>query len=164
MQLSTSQLNKAKEEFIKKQNHKCCICQEPISMGSDVHLDHCHQTGKVRGVLHRDCNTLEGILHSRFVRSGLRNRGVDYHMWLTNLVDYLQQPLGDRDYHPSHVTDQSKIFAKLVKHDQLELLGKYYSSEQLQNNTKSQLVKLYRKTFKNNPRCDFDNQKYNAVD
>ena len=48
-----------------KQDGLCAICQKPIDlqvMGnkSDYVVDHCHETGEIRGVLHRSCNAAEG--------------------------------------------------------------------------------------------------------
>ena len=45
----------------------CSICQTPISLIAGktkigkVHVDHCHSTGKVRGLLCTKCNTLLGM-------------------------------------------------------------------------------------------------------
>lgn len=39
------------------QQNKCAICEEELKAGSDVHVDHDHKTGKVRGILCRWCNT-----------------------------------------------------------------------------------------------------------
>lgn len=46
-------------EFIamsNKQNNKCAICGNDLDMGKLTHVDHDHKTGKVRGILCRNCN------------------------------------------------------------------------------------------------------------
>jgi len=51
----------SKEEFVeivRKQKGLCAICPKPLSTSD--HIDHCHGTGKVRGVLCRSCNLLLG--------------------------------------------------------------------------------------------------------
>lgn len=42
------------EEMLKGQNYLCAICN--INIDYNSHLDHCHETGKVRGILCRSCN------------------------------------------------------------------------------------------------------------
>jgi len=39
-----------------KQNKKCGICEIEIELGPKTHLDHDHETGKVRGFLCQKCN------------------------------------------------------------------------------------------------------------
>lgn len=34
----------------------CPICQKPLPVGKQRHIDHCHATGTIRGVLCRLCN------------------------------------------------------------------------------------------------------------
>jgi hypothetical protein len=47
---------KQRDILFKKQGGKCAICQkEPGSMTA-AHIDHCHKTGKVRGILCNVCN------------------------------------------------------------------------------------------------------------
>ena len=47
-----------------KQNGRCAICTTTDSGGrGDFHLDHCHDTGSVRGLLCSNCNV--GIGHFR---------------------------------------------------------------------------------------------------
>lgn len=41
------------------QNHKCAICQKPETT-KHLAVDHCHKTGKVRGLLCQVCNTSIG--------------------------------------------------------------------------------------------------------
>lgn len=38
------------------QNNSCAICKIKLAYGMQVHVDHCHTTGKVRGILCRWCN------------------------------------------------------------------------------------------------------------
>jgi hypothetical protein len=48
-----------KEELIKlqqKHNNKCALCFDSPSKNKKLHIDHCHQTGKVRGLLCFKCN------------------------------------------------------------------------------------------------------------
>lgn len=51
------------EEMLKEQLGGCAICETTISYGSkSLAVDHCHQTGKVRGLLCTACNTALGLL------------------------------------------------------------------------------------------------------
>jgi hypothetical protein len=46
--------------ILEKQNNKCCICGSGDSntrMTSFLFIDHCHESGKVRGLLCNSCNT-----------------------------------------------------------------------------------------------------------
>jgi recombination endonuclease VII len=47
--------------MIEVQHSRCAICLCPIT-GSNKHTDHCHITGRVRGLLCRKCNTGIGML------------------------------------------------------------------------------------------------------
>ena len=45
-----------------EQDCKCGICCKTITKTKDRHIDHCHSTGKVRGILCSKCNTAIGLL------------------------------------------------------------------------------------------------------
>ncbi|WUN04179.1 endonuclease VII domain-containing protein [Streptomyces virginiae] len=47
-----------RERMIASQGGTCCICETAPA----VHVDHCHKTGRVRGVLCFNCNTAIGLL------------------------------------------------------------------------------------------------------
>lgn len=50
--------------LLEKQGHSCGICQVPFSsLKRRPHVDHCHSTGKVRGILCPNCNVTLG--HSK---------------------------------------------------------------------------------------------------
>jgi formate dehydrogenase maturation protein FdhE len=53
------------DEFIElynKQDGKCAICGNKPSTKRGLHIDHCHKTDKVRGLLCHGCNTAIGSL------------------------------------------------------------------------------------------------------
>lgn len=45
-----------------KQSGKCPVCKMSLPE-KDFQVDHSHATGRVRGLLHRACNTLLGLSH-----------------------------------------------------------------------------------------------------
>ena len=45
------------------QNGQCAICSKDLERVSrSTHIDHCHNTGKIRGILCHQCNTAIGLL------------------------------------------------------------------------------------------------------
>ncbi len=72
-------------EMLEKQLHTCAICKEPEKAMRNgkvqkLAVDHCHKTGKVRGLLCWICNTTLG------------KYGDDLYVW-ENFVIYLSQSL-----------------------------------------------------------------------
>jgi len=47
--------------LLKKQNNACAICKKLFQTDSDYHVDHCHDTKKVRGLLCPSCNKGLGL-------------------------------------------------------------------------------------------------------
>jgi len=45
-----------RDQMIEDQDGKCKICGDKLDMGKFTHVDHCHVSGKVRGVLCLACN------------------------------------------------------------------------------------------------------------
>ena len=42
--------------MVKVQDNKCAVCKEQCASGRHLAVDHCHESGKVRGLLCRSCN------------------------------------------------------------------------------------------------------------
>lgn len=61
------------EVMIQEQGGCCAICREP-SISESLAVDHCHRTGRIRGLLCRACNAGIGMLgdDARRVESALR--------------------------------------------------------------------------------------------
>lgn len=49
-----------KQEMMAKQNNSCAICKEPFVSTKHTHVDHCHNSTKIRGILCNRCNTALG--------------------------------------------------------------------------------------------------------
>jgi len=68
---SLKQLYGITSEFVNhlytQQEGDCAICKQPISLISGktkkgkAHVDHCHKTGKIRGLVCTKCNTVLGM-------------------------------------------------------------------------------------------------------
>lgn len=59
--LSARAAKAAYAELYKIQNGLCAICSQPEPYGRQLALDHCHDTGAIRGLLCTGCNMALGI-------------------------------------------------------------------------------------------------------
>lgn len=61
------------ELLLKKQNNNCAICGVSFLIKKSA-VDHCHTTGKVRGMLCRPCNSAIGLLgeNTRTLNAAIR--------------------------------------------------------------------------------------------
>lgn len=66
------------EEMLEEQDGECAICHNFCSSGRRLAVDHCHSTGKVRGLLCGNCNTGLGKFEDSIER-------------LQRAIEYLQQ-------------------------------------------------------------------------
>lgn len=58
-------------EMLKDQNGVCCICKQPPEEGKYFHVDHCHVSSDVKGLLCKNCN--HGLGNFKDNPSYLRN-------------------------------------------------------------------------------------------
>lgn len=99
-----------------KQGGLCAVCKKPIDlrvMGnkSDYVVDHCHESGEIRGVLHRSCNAAEGKVVNAAGRWGAKStKYSDVVPFLKQLVEYLEQAQleGTGLMYPDHKTPEEK--------------------------------------------------------
>lgn len=88
-----------RDELMKKDNI-CPLCGNRIRTGQAA-LDHDHTTGKVRGVLHLNCNGLEGR-----IMNWAKKSGVDPLKFLRNLISYVEQDFSHMPDHPRGSDEQ----------------------------------------------------------
>ena len=88
-----------------KQGKICPLCQAPIVKENTV-LDHDHDTGECRAVLHRGCNALLGKLENGRAINGLTEQEA-WEQWLSNVASYIKEAkMGV--LHPSHKSEDEK--------------------------------------------------------
>ena len=61
-----------REKLWKENNYCCPICGTKLSK-EDLALDHSHDTGLIRNTICSKCNSYEGMIKSKWKRSGLMN-------------------------------------------------------------------------------------------
>lgn len=85
----------------------CGICSTPINFTvqgrqSDYCVDHDHETGEIRGVLHRSCNAAEGKVANAAGCWGAKSMSFAARVaWLKQLIQYLEKP-GTGVMYPGH--------------------------------------------------------------
>lgn len=89
----------------------CPVCKTPIDMkikGEGV-IDHDHNTGEIRGVLHRSCNAALGKVDNAAGRWGAKS--MDYTAilaWLEGMLEYYKQPGTGMMYAMHKTADEKK--------------------------------------------------------
>ena len=100
-----------------KQDGLCPLCLKPIdtSIPREAVVDHNHDTGEIRGVLHRSCNASEGKVANAVGHWGCKS--MDYAniiAYLKRMVTYLENS-GTGYMYPEHKTAEQKAEATRIK-------------------------------------------------
>lgn len=108
MKLTARTLKTWRETTLAKQGNKCAICGLPLAT-ADAVGDHDHDTGNMRGVVHRSCNALLGKVENNYKRYGVKSLPAFLH----GAVRYLdpgrpQHP----EVYPTHKTEDEKRLAR----------------------------------------------------
>jgi hypothetical protein len=101
--LKASEVADYRNQLLAIQNHMCCLCNEIIEDGKAV-LDHDHRTGHVRGVLHRGCNAMEGVLINNMARNLMTWARLQELFRNIEAYQAQQQPV----LHPTHRTPEER--------------------------------------------------------
>ena len=101
--LKPSEVKDYREQLLAIQNHMCLLCDEIIEDGKAV-LDHDHKTGHIRGVLHRGCNAMEGVLVNNMARNLMTWARLELLFERIRWYQEQQQPV----IHPTHRTPEQR--------------------------------------------------------
>lgn len=104
--ITKAQIPLVKQKILERQNFKCELCSIDLVVATGC-LDHDHITGRIRGVLCRNCNGIEGKINNLTVRA---RRGAPKTHFLGKVILYWQKHETDRTglLHPIHLTEDEK--------------------------------------------------------
>lgn len=111
--VSRDQLKSIAIRSIKESGGVCPLCLHAIDLtktgrASDFVVDHDHETGEVRGYLHRSCNSAEGKVRNAVGQWGTKS--VSYSTiipWLERLLKYWAAE-GKGYMYPDHKTPEQR--------------------------------------------------------
>lgn len=113
--LKASQVALFRQRLADAQGNRCAICQQPLGENAplDPVLDHDHRTGAIRGVLHRGCNSLFGVIENNAPRYGVRNIPT----FTSGVAAYQRRHMVNVTglLHPTHKTEDEKRLARNKK-------------------------------------------------
>lgn len=103
--LKHAEVASVREAVSAKQGHRCAACAAPLKGrgAKKPALDHCHTSGRIRGVLCLNCNSMEGKLNN-IARRAMKDNP---EKWLMSILGYWKQPKYPL-LHPTHKTDAEK--------------------------------------------------------
>lgn len=110
--LKIREVREYRKKLLHEQKNICPLCSTEIFPGEDT-LDHNHETGHVRKVLHRSCNQVEGRILS-WIRRSRASKGEEL-KFLKNLVRYWSTECIQTPIHPNHKTDTDRKVSALRK-------------------------------------------------
>lgn len=98
------EIKELREEYLRIQSNLCALCKDALDLSEAV-LDHDHTSGRLRGVLHRGCNVMEGV-----ITNNMRRNKID-EIRLGSILAHLQAYQKDlKDLvHPTHLTPEEKL-------------------------------------------------------
>ena len=112
MKLKHSEIKAEREKRYEEQQGECLVCRCEIDAAYAV-LDHDHKTGRIRGVIHRDCNILLGKVENYTQYKGKRMATEGrIGLALAGMFDYMTDDYSDHPFHPKHLTADDKLRRK----------------------------------------------------
>lgn len=149
MQLKHKHIKEVREWMLIEQAYKCPLCGYPIDP-SDSALDHQHRTkletigvdgaGLVRGVLHRNCNSVEGQMLGKFKRSGVKD--IKFSDFLRNLAEYYDETNYNL-IHPNERKEPTKMGKRIFNRISVAYRMKYPKRKPLEYPKSGLLTKKF---------------------
>jgi hypothetical protein len=104
--LKASEVAQYRATMLREQDGHCALCGDRIEAGEVAVLDHDHKTGHCRGVLHRGCNSMLGVIENGRARYSLL--GGRLGRMLGRVFNYIHAIHEHRPLHPTHRTADEK--------------------------------------------------------
>lgn len=111
MKLLYRELAPFRKRLLTEQQGYCALCEQPID--GDAVLDHDHQSGIIRSVLHRGCNALLGKIENNMARNRVDIERLS--KFSSNLITYLTADSSTEMLHPTYKTKEELEMKKKKK-------------------------------------------------
>ena len=113
-QLKPSEVSSVLDQLVRKQKNRCGVCGKPFTARDKPVLDHCHDTGFIRGALHNSCNGAEGRVKTK---AKLGHKGVSAADYIIGLGKYLAEHKTPtyKLIHPTHKSEEQKRLERNAK-------------------------------------------------
>ncbi|AAP58703.1 35L [Xanthomonas phage Xp10] len=107
--ISAKEIAVVRQAISELQGGRCAICQGLLGDKAplDACLDHNHSTGAIRGVLHRGCNSVLGLVENNAKRYGVFARLIQFCAGLAGYLRIHEDNVTNL-LHPSHKTAEEK--------------------------------------------------------
>ncbi len=153
-QIQKEEVKKIRKFFHKKMNKGVCPVLKMSYQHEEMVVDHAHtanannlgkkeEAGLIRGVIHRQANTMEGKITNFFIRCGLHKMSITLPNFLRNLADFIEEPpmIYLKYIHPSE-----KGKSKNLKKTSINKLKKMYRNRYPNRKIPSVLIYKTKKT------------------
>ena len=119
MKLKYTEIQTEREKRFEEQKGICSLCGEAMDRDHSNALvrpvlDHCHHTGRVRAVIHGDCNVLLGKIEN-FTRFKGKSMSGRLAQALEGVYSYMSADYSDEPYHPKHRFPHDKEILRLKR-------------------------------------------------
>ena len=157
-QIKQDELIKIRRYFHKRQNGICPVLKMNYHFDEMV-VDHAHKSNAknlgtnegtlIRGVIHRQANTMEGKITNSFIRCGLHKFDITLPEFLRNLADFIENPpLVHKKYiHPSEAPKVPKLKKNSFKKIQKLYKAEYPNRKSLEYPKSQKLTKLLKDIY-----------------
>ena len=116
VRIARTQMRPIVVKLLNAQGGLCPLCRSIIdlSIPKEGVLDHDHNTGEVRGILHRWCNGQLGKVEAAAIRA---KKAISHTEWLENAIVFIKTGKSGLMY-PSHKTEDEVRAARALKEKQ----------------------------------------------
>lgn len=121
-QIEGKDLKKIRRFYHLKMNKRVCPVLKFSYADAEMVVDHAHsdnaknlgkpeEAGLIRGIIHRQANTMEGKITNSFIRCGLHKMDITLPNFLRNLADFIEEPpMTNLNYvHPTEKPKEKKL-------------------------------------------------------
>lgn len=118
-----------------KQGGVCPLCNQPIDFTTrggkqNYAVDHNHDTGEIRGVLHSSCNAAEGKAANAIGRWGSKDTSYPAIIEFTKRLLHYWETAGTGVMYPRHKTPEERAAAERLKRNRAQALRRARQRQQ----------------------------------